>query len=226
MAPGVSAIGWSNLQVVIIVDMALCAGHIRVPVGQREACRAVIKRGAQPAVELVAALAIARRKCRSRRCVWGIRSVLPVLQMTGVASGRKSQENPRRSLLVTLFARHSGVCAQQRKPVLVVADRLHGYVPALYRMALFAIGTHLPPVYVRMAIRAVLPHVCEYRFHVALHALHFFMHAPQGVAGLIVVKFRHRPDWAPTRRRVAVLAGDVQRRPMRIAGCFLLGGSR
>jgi hypothetical protein len=197
-----------------------------MPVGQRKACRAVIKRGAQPAVELVAALAIAGCKSRSRRRVWRIRGVLPVLQMAGVARGRKAQKYTCSSLLVTLFARHSGVCAQQWKPVLVVADRLHRDIPTLHRMALFAIGTHLPPVYVRVAISAVLSHVRENRLHVALHAFHFFMHAPQGITGLVVVKLRHRPDWTPTRRCVAVLAGNVQRRPMRIACRFLLGGSQ
>jgi len=51
MALRISAIGRSNRQIVVVVDVAERAGHIGVPGGKREPGRAVIKRGVQPIVE-------------------------------------------------------------------------------------------------------------------------------------------------------------------------------
>ena len=36
------------------------------------------------------------------------------------------------------------------------------------------------------------------------------MHTPQGVAGLVMIELRHRPDWLPAIRGMAVLAGNRQ----------------
>jgi hypothetical protein len=62
-----------------------------------------------------------------------------------------------------------------------------------------------------MAILAVLRHIRENRLHMALRALHFFVHAPQGILRLIVVKLGNRLDGPPSRGRVTVLARNRQR---------------
>jgi hypothetical protein len=64
---------------------------------------------------------------------------------------------------------------QEWKAVLVIADLLHGDVPALDRVALRAVRPHLAAMDVRVAIRAVFANVRKYGFHVALRALHFFV---------------------------------------------------
>lgn len=222
VAPSVSAISRRDLQVVIVVDVALRTGHIRVPIGQRKPRRAVIKRCSQPAVELMTALAIAGRECRSRGYVRWIRCILPIFQMAGVAGSGKPQEHARGALLVTLFARHCRVRTQQREPILMVANRLNSDVPTLHCVALLAVWPHLPPVYVRVAIGAVFTHIRKHRLHVALHAFHFFMHSAQRIAGLVMVKFRNRTDRAPARRCMAVFARNVQRRSVWIAGSLTL----
>ena len=51
MASGISTIGRSDRQIVIVVDMAESASHIRVAAGQRETGRAVVEFGVQPIVE-------------------------------------------------------------------------------------------------------------------------------------------------------------------------------
>ena len=59
VAPGVSAIRGRNLQAVIVVDVAACAGHVGVASRQWETRRGVVEVSVQPGVEIVAALAVA-----------------------------------------------------------------------------------------------------------------------------------------------------------------------
>lgn len=61
-----------------------------------------------------------------------------------------------------------------------------------------------------MAIGAFLTDISENEFHMALGALHFFMHAAQWVARLVVVELRNTADRLPTQRGVAVLARNCQ----------------
>jgi len=61
-----------------------------------------------------------------------------------------------------------------------------------------------------VAILAVLPHIIENRFDVALGAADRLVHPAQRIAGLIVIEFRNRPDGFPSRGGVAVLTGDIQ----------------
>ena len=97
VATGVAAVVRPNLQIVIIVDVAGSARNVRVAVGQQEASRAVIKFCAQPVIEIVAALAVARGKGRPCGRVRRIRRLLPVFQVTGIASRGQSVEDSRRS---------------------------------------------------------------------------------------------------------------------------------
>lgn len=103
----------------------------------------------------------------------------------------------------------------------MILHRLYGNVPALNRMALRAIRAHLSLVYVGVAILAVPSNVGEDRFHVALRALHFLVHAAQWILRLIVVKFRNRFDRSPSRCGVTVLARDREP-PVRTAAILRL----
>ena len=196
-----------------------------MPVRQQKARCAVVKGRPQPTVELVATLTIAGGKRRSRRSVRRIRGALPVFQVARIAGRRKSQELPRRRLLVALLARHGGVRAKQWKAILVILHLLYRDIPALHRVALLAIRSHLPPVNVRVAIRAILPHVGEHRLYVALHTFHLFVHASQRIGGFIVVELGSGFDRTPSTRGVAVFARHIQRAVGTALG-LVLGGTR
>ena len=79
----------------------------------------------------------------------------------------------------------------------MILHALRGDVPALHGVALRAIGTHLAAVNVRVAIGAIFSNVGEDRFGVALHALHFFVHAAEQVVGLVVIEFGDGSNGAP-----------------------------
>jgi hypothetical protein len=199
VASGRAASRRGNLQIVIVVDVARGAGHVGVAIGQQKPRRAVIECSAQPTVKFVAALAIAGRKRGPGAGVRWIGGILPILQVAGIASRAQPEENPGRGLLVAFVALHRGVCAQKRKPVLMIAHLLNRDIPALHRVALRAVRTHLAAVNIGVAIGAVLANIGEHRFYVALRALHLFVHAAQRVFRFVVVEFGDRADRAPTR---------------------------
>ena len=103
-----------------------------------------------------------------------------------------------------------GVSSEQRKAVLVLVDLLHGNLPALDGVALFAAGTELAFMDVGVTIRALIAHVGKYRFDMALRAGDPLMHTAQREAGLVVVELWHVADRLPSTQRVAVLAGNIQ----------------
>ena len=107
----------------------------------------------------------------------------------------------------------------------MIAHLPHRNIPALHGVALRAVRAHLAAMDVCVAISAVLAYVCEYRFHVALGALHFFVHAAQRIVRLVVIEFGHRADRAPAGRCVAVFARYVQG-PVGIPLGFLLSVTR
>jgi len=103
-----------------------------------------------------------------------------------------------------------GVSSEQRKAVLVLVDLLHGNLPALDGVALFAAGTELAFMDVGVTICALTPHVGKYRFDMALRAGDLLMHTAQREAGLVVVELWHAADRLPSAKRVAVLAENIQ----------------
>lgn len=103
-------------------------------------------------------------------------SLLVISHVTRDTSGGKPLELPDRRALMTVFALQGCVRSQKREAVLVILDLLHGDIPALNGVTLRAIRAHLSLVHVRVAILTVLTYVCENGLHVALRALHFFMH--------------------------------------------------
>ena len=56
-------------------------------------------------------------------------------RVAGVALKRKTLELPNRGAFVATVTWQRGVPTDQGKPVLVIADSLHGDLPAFYRMA-------------------------------------------------------------------------------------------
>jgi hypothetical protein len=169
----------------------------------------------------VATLAISGGERGASAGMRWIRGVLPILQVAGIALGREAIKNSGRQLFVALVALDRRVGTQQGETVLVILYLLYGHIPTLNGMALRAIRSHLPTVNIRVTVSAVLAHVGEDRLGVTFHAFHFFVHAAQWVAGLVVIEFRDGSDGMPGCRGVAVLTGDRQR-AMRIAGGFLL----
>lgn len=113
---------------------------------------------------------------------------------------------------MAILALNRGVRTQQREAVLVVLDLLRGDGPALHGVTLLAIRAHLSAVYIALfvAIRAIFADILEHWLNVTGHALHFFVHAAEGIVGLVVIEFRHSTNGAPTRRRVTVLTGYGQ----------------
>jgi hypothetical protein len=58
----------------------------------------------------------------------------------------------------------------------MIANRRDRYFPALHRVARRAICAELPAVNISVTVRAFLPDIRENEFHMALCALHFFVH--------------------------------------------------
>ena len=86
VAAGGAAGARRNLQIIVVVDVARSAGHIRVALREQEPCRAVIKRRAGPTRGRVAVRAIHRRKLLSRRCVRRVVRITPCLLYTSDAA--------------------------------------------------------------------------------------------------------------------------------------------
>jgi hypothetical protein len=118
------------------------------------------------------------------------------------------------------------VSSQQREAVLVILYLLHGNVPALNRMALRAVRAHLSVMHVRVAVLALLSNIRENRFHVALNALHFFVHSAQRISCLVVIEFGYGANRLPSRGRVTVLAGHIERAVRTLRQLLLSRASR
>lgn len=226
VAACVSAVRRGNLQMIIIVDVALLAEQVGVAERQREVDR---RRGVisaetrlEPAIEgWVAALAIAWRKIGRVGRVRRIRRALPILQVARLTFRRESVENSGRCLFVAVFALHRRMRSEQREAVLVILHLLDSNVPALNRVTLRAIRSHLPPMNILVAIGAILPHVFEDRLHMALLARHLLVQPTQWIVRFVVIEFRHRAYGAPAGRSMTVLTGYVER-PVRILRSLVL----
>jgi len=207
MALRISAIGWRDHQIVIVIDVAGSAGHVGVAIGQREVRELqMIEAGVEPRVQRrVARFAIGREFCRDVIRIGGFPEIP---QMARRTSRRESGKLPHRRILVALGALHRGMGAQQRKPVEVILHCFHRNVPAQRSVALGAVGAKLALVNVSVAIGAILAHVGEDGLHVAVDAIHFFVHPAQWVTRGVVIKFRDGANRGPARGGMAVFAGN------------------
>lgn len=100
--------------------------------------------------------------------------------------------------------------SEQRKPVLVVLDLLHGNLPSPDRMALLASRSELPLVNVGVAIGALGPHIAEHQLGMACGTADAHVHAAQREFRLVVIKFWDAADRLPSAEGVAVLARDIE----------------
>ena len=112
---------------------------------------------------------------------------------------------------MAILALHRGVSAEKREAILVILNLLNGIVPTKNGVTLRAIRAHLALVNVGVAILTILPHIREYRFYVALRALHLLVHAAQRIVRFVVIEFGDRANGAPARSGVAVLARNRER---------------
>lgn len=94
VAASVATIGGSDLEIVIVVEMATGARNVGVASGQQKACGAVIELGAEPAVKIVASLAIGGGESGSGAGVRGIGGALPILQMAGITLSGNAVKDP------------------------------------------------------------------------------------------------------------------------------------
>ncbi len=130
--------------------------------------------------------------------------------MACIALDRKPLELPYRLAFVAVGAVQAGVAAYQGKPIVVFSHPLKNDTPALYGVALFAVGPHLTAMDVGMAISAVCARIREHRLGMALSAGHSLVQAAQWEFRLVVIELRNRTDRLPPDRGVAVLTGDIQ----------------
>ena len=198
--------------------MAGSAGHVGVAVGQQEASSAVIKLGAEPGIKGGVAGFASGGEFRGH--VIGIYRGLKIVQVARHAGGGKASELPDRGVLVALIALQYSVLTQQREAIEVILNRLHRNIPTQRRVALGAIGAKLALVNVGVAIGAVLAYVCENGFPVALGAIHFFVHAAQGIARGVMIKFGNGANRRPAGGGVTVLTRNRQgavRTPARLS---------
>lgn len=160
--------------------MAFCQGETRAGMIKPRPTRR--KRRVQPSVKgsMAPFAVLGFESCLD--VVDGTGRVLKIPHVARFAGRRKAQEVSDSSALVALIALHHSVHAEQRKAIEVIVDRLHRHVPAIDRMALGAVRSHLAAVNVGVAIGAILAHVGEHRFQVAAGAGNFFVHAAQRIA--------------------------------------------
>jgi len=112
---------------------------------------------------------------------------------------------------VAVLALHGGVSAEKRKTILVISYFLDRNIPALDRVTLRAVRTHLSLVNVGVTILTMFADLGEYRLGVALRALHLFVHAAKRIRRLVVIELRNGANRTPPCRGMAVLTGNRER---------------
>ena len=116
VAAGVSAIGWLDLQIVVVVDMALRAGHVGVRIAQRETGGGVIERCGGPRSRVVALRAVGGGKDRAGTGMRRIVGLLPGRQMaTRVAAIAGGDLQVIVIVDVAFLAGHVGVAGGERE---------------------------------------------------------------------------------------------------------------
>jgi len=97
--------------------------------------------------------------------------------VAGIALGRHCLKLAASGPFVARVAVHRCVRSGKREAIVMLLDLLHADLPSLYRVALLAVGSQLPPVDIGMAILAALPNIRKHRLHMALHAGYRLVHA-------------------------------------------------
>ena len=206
-----AGIAGSRTQVVIVIDMALLAGHWWRGVSTREqkTRSRVVELRVQPVVGGVAAFARCQEGSAACHVIW-IRRPLEIRLVAGHAVRRHRLELAVARILVAGIAIHRSVRACQWEAVVVILNIFDRNVPTAHRVALFAIRSQLALVDVRVAILALVAHVREHWLDMAGNASNAHVHTAQGILRLIVVEFWNGANRLPTRGRMAVLAGYIE----------------
>ena len=192
-----------------VVGMARGAFQPRVRACERESGELqVIEMSAQPAIHVVACLAVGAIPDRG---VFGIVRVVVIRKVAGNTGGGETHKLSGGCAFVARFAGGGGMRAHQRKTVLVLLHVFDGNLPPFHRMAALALAAHLAAMNIGVAVGALISHIGEDHFHVALGAGHRSMHSTQRIRGLAMVEVGHRPDGLPAQAGVALLTGDCQR---------------
>ena len=156
----------------------------------------MVKLRAEPSVDRVTLLALRREAGRN---MVGRSRLLVGCLMAGIALDRKPLELPYRLTLVAVRAVQASVSSYEGKPVVVFPHPLKNDTPALYGVALFAVGPHLTAMDVGMAIGAVCSRIREHWFSMALGAGYALVKTAQRVFRLVVIELRNGPDRLPPR---------------------------
>jgi hypothetical protein len=121
MALRVPAIGRSDRQIIVVINMTERARHIRMAIGQQEPGRTMVELGVQPVVKRMTGFASSRELCGN---VVGISGFLKIPDVARLACGRKPQVIADGGVLMALIAFHGSMRAEQRKSVEVLLNRL------------------------------------------------------------------------------------------------------
>lgn len=212
----IPAIGGGNRQVVIIVDVAGGAGHIRVARGQRKSGGVVIECRGGPADRCMARRAIRNGECRSRGRMNGIRRGLPGGQM---AAGISAIVRRNRQVVIIVYmaksARNVGVAIREQESCGAMVELR--VLPGVKCMAtgavgsrkfrscglVFRVGGSQPIGHVAGGARRRKSDIISHRgILVAFIALHHRVRAEQGKPVEVVLNGLRRN--LPTQRRVAL----------------------
>ena len=180
---------------ILAADVAGDAVQGGVHACQWETRGRVIELRPEPVVDGVALLTL-HRKGDDRMLGGG--GLLISLLMTRITLNRQTHELADSFAFVTVRAIQSRVPANQRKTVGVFSNGLQNNAPALHRVALFAVRSHLPTMNVCVTVRAVRSSIRENHLGVALRAGNILVQSAQRVAGFVVIEFWHRPDGLPS----------------------------
>lgn len=89
--------------------------------------------------------------------------------------------------------------ANEGKAILVALNLLHGDHPPFNGVTGLAIGSQLPLMNVGVAVGALGANVRKHGLGMAARAAYALVHAAQGIAGAIMVKFRNRSNRFPAQ---------------------------
>jgi len=167
----------------------------------------VVETRAEPGRDGMALLAGTREPCCD---MVGRRSLLIGSGMTGIALERKTLKLPDGGGFVATVTLQGRMPAHQRKAVLVVPHRPQRDLPAVHAVASRTVGPHLTPVYIGVAIGASLTRIRKHQLGVALRTAYVQVQSLEWKVSFVVIEFRDRANYLPSRHGMAVLTGNIQ----------------
>ena len=190
-------------QIVVVIDVAARARDRRVGAGQWKPRGAVVKVSLKPCIDVMARLAICRK---AGLHVIRRHGALEIPHVAGIALRRQTRELSGRAALMAGDAIDRCVRTNQWEAIFMRTYGLKRHIPADYAVALFAICSELAAMNISVTVGTLSAYIAEDRLGMALGAFHPGMHAPQRIAGLVVIELGNRADRLPTCLRMAVLA--------------------